>query len=180
MSSRRYVLFGWIFLGMVALWVYVFMLGIHRGLPFSVVPDLPLEPRLFVEQWFPQGWGFYSKNPRDSYFYVVRMPDHQLPVGWPNNSLSNIFGISRFGRAQGIEAGLIASEIPNSAYVFTNVNPLWKLDELKPELVIKNPSPSPTILGDIGIIYQPPVPWAWTKEADKIIMPSRVARVIVK
>lgn len=98
---------------------------------------------------------------------------------WPNNKVKNLFGIKRYGRAQGIELGLIISNLPNSLKWSTCKKDVKTcVHNMKTQQAIVNPTPYPTICGDIGIERSTPVPWAWSSY--NVITVSKVLRVNVK
>ncbi len=76
----------------------------------SALPKNPLTPKkditIYISQIWPQGWGFFSKSPKEEYLNVYKS-NGDPSVQWPNMKLSNLFGINRAGRAQGTEIGLI-------------------------------------------------------------------------
>lgn len=178
MNYDRFFKFGITFFLVVVLWGYLFTVSIHAVLPDNPI-KLPLEQQLKVPTWFPQGWGFYSKDPRDTYFNVVNIEEEKLAANWPNNIPENLFGLKRLGRSQGIEAGLLHSMVLESSKKACKENPYSCLDEFQNPIVLKNPSPNPTLCGDIGFFGQEPIPWAWSGSNRKIEMPSKVVRVNV-
>ena len=64
-----------------------------------------------VHEVLPQGWAFYSKNPRDNTYNVVRTSSGDKAVQFPNANTLNYFGFSRYGRSQGVEVGRLISKI---------------------------------------------------------------------
>ncbi|MBK3495589.1 SdpA family antimicrobial peptide system protein [Viridibacillus sp. YIM B01967] len=176
-NKYSYVKFGTTFLAISILWLGLFFCGIQNALPPNPIKELPFNKKLNIITWFPQGWGFYSKSPRDAYFSLVDVKSGELSGTWPNNLPQNYFGLKRFGRSQGIEAGMISSKVTESLMQECKDNPQQCLTNSKIIMNVENDSPNPTICGDIGIVSQDPKPWAWSKR--KINMPSKIARVNV-
>lgn len=133
--------------------------GIMPATAHNPLTHLPYAAHIKIEQWFPQGWGFYSKDPRDVTFQVVAIDTGKQVVDWPNNRLVNWFGLKRSGRSQGVEAGLLQETIRASDWQETEVNPLTKLKQMSP-IKLTNKTPFPTISGDIGFIKQEALPWS--------------------
>ncbi|WP_242227340.1 SdpA family antimicrobial peptide system protein [Bacillus cereus group sp. BfR-BA-01315] len=177
LSKYSYMTYGITFLAISILWFLIFFYGIQNALPANPIKDLPFSKKLNMTTWFPQGWGFYSKSPRDSYFSLVDVKSGELAAEWPNNLPKNYFGLKRFGRSQGIESGMISSKVPEISMQNCSEDPKNCLKKSKVLMNIENDTPNPTICGDIGIVNQKPVPWAWSKR--KIDMPSKIARVNV-
>jgi len=173
----RHVRSGIIFLVISFFWMYIFAMSIHYVLPANALPGLPLEHKLKVVTWFPQGWGFFSKNPREPAFKVISLSEGKLAPQWPNNLPSNWFGTRRVGRSQGIEAGLLSTKVPESAKRQCEKKPVECLAEIKDAVKLENPTPNPTLCGELGFVFQEPVPWAWSNNAEGLEMPSTVMKV---
>lgn len=156
---------------------YFFIVSIHSTMPTNVISPLPLEESLNVKRSFPQGWGFYSKNPKEPAFSVINIEKGEVGPKWPNNRSVNLFGLKRYGRSQGIEAGAINQNILESPWRKCEKEMIICMKESEVVQEIENPLSSPTLCGDIGFGYQEQVPWSWSKS--KILMPSKIARVRV-
>lgn len=176
--GRSYHKYIYIFSLTSFIWIYVFIAAIHSSLPPNPIQSIPIFTELKINTWFTQSWGFYSKNPREDYFIILNLKDGKSAVEWPHNKVKNLFGVKRFGRSQGIEAGLLSNLIPKSKFTSCKEDPKTCFNKTKVTMEIDNPSPKPSICGDIGFIYQEPVPWAWSKSS-KIEMPSKIVRVKV-
>ncbi|TGA96349.1 SdpA family antimicrobial peptide system protein [Sporolactobacillus shoreae] len=171
-------LLGFITLIMIVSWSLIFMYSIHIVLPPNPL-KLPFENNLGLNAWFPQGWGFFTRDPRSVNDYVYNLDNDRSAVAWPNNSVRNLFGISRYGRAQGIELGLIESKIPESAWKTYNGNIEKYFKNTQVKLTVDNPTPHATISGKIGIVRKHPIPWSWSKQSKYINMPYKIVVVNV-
>ncbi|MCM3269767.1 SdpA family antimicrobial peptide system protein [Paenibacillus elgii] len=176
----KYTRLGIIFLSVSLVWVYIFAAAIHSVMPVNAITQIPFANKLKIVTWFPQGWGFFSKNPREPQFKVVNISNEAVAVAWPNNIPENFFGLKRFGRSQGIEAGYLVSKIPETHKKDCTENPYSCLKESEASVEIENQTSLPTLCGDIGFVFQEPVPWAWSGNRENIEMPSKVMRVTVK
>lgn len=161
------------------LWLLVFLLSIVSSMPVNPVSQLIPNPNAF-KSVFPQGWGFYSKNPRDDQLLVYDLSTQRPTVNWPNNRTENWFGIKRSGRAQGLEVGLIQASIKSDAWTKCEKEPSICLAESQIKVSAINTSPKPTLCNELGLALQQPVPWAWSKRKDNIVMPSKIVRVSVQ
>ncbi|WP_270169461.1 SdpA family antimicrobial peptide system protein [Paenibacillus sp. SYP-B4298] len=160
-----------------SLWLLFFASSIISAMTFNPIAEKYLNERFF-KLVSPQGWGFYSKNPRDYMINVYDMNTEKPALQWPNNRATNLFGISRYGRSQGIEAGLIQGKISEANWLACEDSPTECLKNYTDKVSVTNSTPHPTICGDIGVVLQEPVPWAWSKN-ENIIMPSKIVRVDV-
>ncbi len=176
-DKRSYGVYFVTFLFVVFL---LFFSSIHSVLPRNAL-TLPLIDLLNMETWFPQGWGFYSKDPTEPAIYVFDYETKEPSTSWPHNSKQNLYGLKRDGRAQGIEAGLVKSKVPDDKWVTCEEKPFTCATESDgvETLTVHNESPFPTICGEHLIVMQEPVPWAWSKYKDTTVMPSQIARVNV-
>lgn len=179
-SSRR---LGAQLIMMVIVAAMLAVYAIPSALPFNPA-KLPLRKDLQPQLWMPEGWKFFTRDPREERLYIMRRDgDHWRSAEFgPNSRAANLFGLRRRSRAQGIEAALILERLPKSHWHDCKESPLVALSQAAVTDTVVNISPSPTFCGDIGIYMQAPVPWAWAKSAmrKEVVMPSRVTRVYVK
>src|SRR5256885_14361051 len=117
------------FVGAVFGWSTVFCYSIHVRLPFNPI-RLPFESKLPIIAIVPQGWGFFTREPREPSVEVFTQNGH--PLIDSNASPSNYFGLSRRTRALGVELGLILSQVREDQ---------WKKQTTP--LTINNPTPKP-------------------------------------
>lgn len=169
---------GLIFILAFSGWMLFLFYSIIVALPNNPL-SLDLADKKVIRQVMPQGWGFYSKSPREETLNVYSPYNESSVVVWPNNKIKNAFGIYRYGRSQGIELGLIVYNLPSSVK--------WEDCDGKGKSCIKdsdvtvsvnNTTPSPTICGDILIARETPIPWAYAKYTHT--SKSQVAKVDVK
>ncbi|MFC4077209.1 SdpA family antimicrobial peptide system protein [Salinithrix halophila] len=179
LRNNAYGRFSVIFFLASSFWIILITLSILSAMPSNALrPALfKVEEKLNINSWYPQGWGFYSKNPKEDQFLVYNVSKKEFAAVWPNMRAENLWGLKRFGRSQGIESGFIHSKIPPSLFKKCDKDPLVCLAKSRTAFEVENPIPFPTICGDIGFASQPPVPWAWSKSKKKVVMPSKVVRV---
>lgn len=152
---------------------------------YSVIVALPTNPLSldknkteFIQNYLSQGWGFYSKDPTEPELNIYDLEGEDQLV-WPNNRMKNLFGLYRYGRAQGTEMGLLQSQIPQESWIDCEDNALSCLLEA-PSIIVENKTPNPTLCGEFGVTLEESIPWSWSKHAEKINMPSEVVRMSVK
>ena len=162
-------------------WSIVIAYAVHAGMPFNPV-TLPAEDRMATRTILPEGWGFFTRDPREERI----LPFHKSEGGdWVSASLapharpSNGFGLDRMSRAQGIELGLLLENLAESAWSPCSERPAACLEKTSALTPLKNESPRPTLCGHVGLALQKPVPWAWASSRNRIVMPSRVLRLEV-
>lgn len=150
-----------------------------------VLPDSPLsygtQPGTEVHAVLPQGWKFYTRDPREANNYVYQLVEgtwQNASIG-PNARPAFLFGINRRGRAQGLEYGLLVTDVDPMAWEECEEHPFACLARLPAADTLANASPDPTLCGTIALVRQPLVPWAWRTSADALDMPSLLIRLEV-
>ncbi|MGG0219813.1 SdpA family antimicrobial peptide system protein [Bacillus mycoides] len=164
-----------IFITISLIWLVFFLYSIIAVLPGSTF-SVSTKNKLLVSNTIPQGWGFYSKDPREEMINLVDPNTGKTAAKWPNNMPVNMFGLKREGRSQGIEVGLLMEGVKKEQWNSCSKNPTNCLKEIKEPIKINNPTKNATVCGEYGIILQKPVPWAWSKNKE-IVMPSKITKV---
>jgi antimicrobial peptide system SdpA family protein len=180
-ERRKLRALGAFTLALTCVWLTIAVNAVHMALPFNPI-RLPFERWVHVRFWAPEGWGFFTRNPQEEVLLVfVRERDGQWTSAsmGPNGMPRNAFGLNRASRAQNVELGQLAGGIPQKAYQPCQHQPAVCLEQDPVVVSLNNPTPSPTLCGQVGIAMQKPVPWAWSDSRDRIVMPSRVARMKV-
>jgi antimicrobial peptide system SdpA family protein len=151
------------------------------AMPFHTV-NLPKAVQNVVLQLAPEGWGFFTKSPRDPEIHVALLKDGRLH---PLNIASSFntrfaFGFNRLGRAQGIEMDTLLVQL--------NQPKLWRectkapevcATSLKSQTKLENTARNATLCGDLVFVERRPVPWAYSRMARPVVMPSRLTRLEV-
>lgn len=128
----------------------------------------------------PQGWGFFSKNPRDSDVGLYTTENSSSKVVWPNMRTENAFGLYRKGRSQGVEMGAIASTISDKDYTKCDSEDLESCKGKANEITVKNPTPSPLLCGEYFLTKEKPIPWSYFKYSDSGHEITNIVKVDIK
>jgi len=158
------------------LFVAYVLLAALPAKPFS----LPGPDTKAVRGFVPQGWAFFTKSPRSMWAQVYR---HQPDGGWQDITMGPLaqprytMGLDRAPRAQGTEVAMLLSLLPKQAWRDCERPPTACLSEAPPVGTVTNRSNRHTVCGDIGVVQQEVLPWAW-RDAPTT-MPSKVVRVRV-
>lgn len=150
--------------------------------PFSL--GTPLQLRLYplAASVLPQGWGFFTKSPRDESFQILRLEGRSWTDGFrgPESEPRNAFGFSRFPRAQGSDVAALVSELgPTSASGCSAALADCLLHE-RPIQVDETNRSDFTLCGDLVLRFVTPIPWAWASQFSKISRRARTFRLFVK
>jgi antimicrobial peptide system SdpA family protein len=168
--------------GLTVVWGVVVLYVAQGNLPYNAL-SLPLQNRLDIRAILPEGWAFFTKSPRSERATTFRRIGDQWVSAsrGPQSHWSNLWGLNRSTRAQGVETGLLLQRIPAAYWRKCSRVPVTCLaaDTLQVHLKV-NRSPRPTLCGEIAIVLQNPTPWAWSRSGRIIEMPSRYVRMRVK
>jgi antimicrobial peptide system SdpA family protein len=149
------------------------------AMPFNTL-NLSDDVRNTVMSLLPEGWGFFTKSPRDPEMQVAVLHNGRL---MNLNIVSSFearyaFGFDRLSRAQGLEIdGLLSQLRTSSLWHDCQQNVSVCAQTLKGQKRLVNLAHFPTLCGDLLLFESRPVPWAYRDI--KPIMPSRLTRVEV-
>jgi antimicrobial peptide system SdpA family protein len=151
------------------------------AMPFRTV-NLPDNLQQTVMSLMPEGWGFFTKSPRDPEMQVAVLHNGKLQK---LNIVSSFnaqyaFGFNRQSRAQGLELDGLLSQLLTSG--------LWGHCQqaisvcalsLQVQKRLVNTAKFPTLCGDLVFFENRPVPWAYRNIKPSLAMPSRLTRAEV-
>lgn len=160
-------------------WGVVTTYAIHGGMRPNPI-TLPLEDVNLARTLLPEGWGFFTKNAEEENpFFYAHVGGEWVPaIQESPYSPRYLLGANRTGRYRGVEMGLITAAVGKKDWSDCNTDPLSCVGTLTP-LVIGPIRDRGTLCGELGLVQQAPVPWAWARSPRPVVMPSKVARVIV-
>lgn len=159
-------------------WVALILFIARAFLPSPLPVGFPNTRNIFM--LFPEGWGYFTRNPREPVLQLYSLKGKHEPVLAPNFSRRSLFGLRRDGRKLGSEVDLVISQVPTSAWSTTKEAPAFEACSRDSLVVIHDTITRPTLCGDYLIQIQDRLPWAWARSRGSLIMPSKVARVHVE
>lgn len=186
MNTRRLVdktqFTGYIFILLCIFWGLLFIYSIHSIMPYNAV-TLPFQRLIKTQAFFPQGWKFFTRSPREdaSDAYVKDDSNNWGSIIQSNSSPINFFGASRMTRAKSVESALLLLSAAENKieWVKCDESPQICAEKIPSNGEIINTSPVPYICGEVLFILQPPVPWAWSRSKKPINMPSKIIKTNV-
>lgn len=152
------------------------------------VRDSPLLPPRVLRHaqlaHFPQGWAFFTRSPREAELSVYRPTE----TGWSsinmrNGSWETFFGLKKGGAINGIELGALVEQIRTWDEATLAREPLLpRLPELvdASNITLENHASVQSICGEVLLIRQEPVPWAWARSGAPVKLASRFKKVSVQ
>lgn len=115
-----------------------------------------------VFQMIPQGWGFFTRNPREEKLVVYQKRGDSLhKITQPNFSSANLYGLSRKGRLRQMQFGNF----------ILSFNSQWKncnsvvISECMADTIyiVENNFEHSSLKGEFLIQKQATLPWAWSR-----------------
>ena len=151
------------------------------AMPFHTV-NLSDNLQQTVMSLIPEGWGFFTKSPRDPEMQVAVLHNGKLQK---LNIVSSFniqyaFGFNRQSRAQGLELDGLLSRLETASLWHDcqqNVSDCAQTLQVQKRLV--NSAQFPTLCGDLVLYQSRPIPWAYRNIKPTLNMPSRQTRVEV-
>jgi antimicrobial peptide system SdpA family protein len=161
-------------------WVVAIGYSIHPALPYSPV-RLPYASQAHTFLWAPQGWSFFTRDPREEKrtVYVRRGSSWESALLAPHQRPANLGGLRRKSRAQLLEVGRLINNLPEDAWQSCDVSLQECLARLPQGRAVRNTTPEPTLCGTTAIVLQRLVPWAWAGSSRPVTMPMRVVALEV-
>jgi antimicrobial peptide system SdpA family protein len=150
---------------------------IHAVLTFNPI-QLPFAKQIRISLFIPQGWGFFTRDPREPRFtFFEKRNERWEPISNNVNAhWTNAFGWSRRSDAEDRKWYRIVEQANRKAN--------WVSCEKKKNLesclkktqpiVVQNGKATSSWCGTLGVVSQKPVPWAWTQSGKAIHMPRQV------
>lgn len=121
----------------------------------------------------PQGWGFFTRDPREDQLFVYKMSGDGLhKITQPNFSSGNLFGLSRLGRMTQMQAvNLILQH-------YSHFQDCDKKDpgECRTDSIyrLENSFEHALLKGKYLVKKQPALPWAWSRNRKGKIDPYQI------
>ena len=164
------LIFGWISFGICVLFS-------------SLKSQLILSENIkeLVNQIFPQGWGFFTKNPRDLLLRIYKIENSKLTeIDISNQSFKNRFGCSRTSRMIGYEISKLAESVKMTDWkqnltgnIVDNIND--KSIEVKSKYLFRH-----FTKGEYLLKLYKPIPYAWARFNQEKYNHFSVAKVNLK
>lgn len=150
------------------------------SMPYNPV-SVPRIISINLQTVCPQGWAFFTRNPREELTYYYRFQEDKAVLQpYHNSQAANLFGIRRTARLESMELATLASSVKAEEWVACESG-IRANDTLNllPKIVVQNHFNQPKICGDILIEQKELVPWAWSKETQHDEVPSKIAKLLV-
>lgn len=155
----------------------------------SAFPSLPFDPPGKGTLWenaqphiFPQGWGFFTRSAQEPLVTPWALDGESLSQ-MPTSKGSNLFGLNRSGRAQGVEVGSLQQQVkdrnwkpcpPKSSAQECAKAAANDKDEIH---TITSISRQPTLCGKVVLIETTPVDYVYRNFVHERVTANKYANV---
>jgi len=153
-------------------WLYVFILLLSVSLPYNPLEKPLVKKSYLIKLFVPEGWGFFTKNPRENRMYFLVDINGKL-IQDPrlrNATLRNLFGLKRDGRVLNL---VYANKILNKKYHWykyidnsSKVN--YYSNHYMSNSVVIDSVPGVSCYHKVIIISKKIIPWAYNNFEGKI------------
>lgn len=160
----------------ISFWAVVIWLTLLSALPYNPI-SLNFSTELSLKLMMPEGWGFFSRNPREQDLLIYKKQNSEWKsVLNPLTSSENWFGFSRDARSLSVEAAMLLDGVDKSNWIQCEDKYFQSCISEKNVSIteLTNESPHPVICDTICMILTEPVPWAWSKDMHHSGMPSKI------
>jgi antimicrobial peptide system SdpA family protein len=144
--------------------------------------NVPAQARAYQVAFVPEGWAFFTKNPRERQLKVYAIgPDSQpRELDLRGHRSNPIRSFDRSDRARLLEITKIIERSSPSDWSDCESGNYQCLQSLNSNrLKIQNERVKPEICGSHLLVLIDPVPWAWARLTNSEEMPASVLRVDV-
>lgn len=143
----------------------------------------PFRTRAWLAVVAPEGWAFFTRDPREPQMLVYKRNGSTWSRASLANSMpANLFGLRRGSRLVTAELQQLLQDFPKERWVpcRTKVADCLNGTKVRSFEVEKKTQILRKLCGETVVQLQRPVPWAWSRERDRIQMPSALAILRVR
>ncbi|MEH7109305.1 SdpA family antimicrobial peptide system protein [Bacillus sp. JJ1764] len=151
-----------VFIVFSTIWGFIFSSSVVASLGTTPIP-LSKDSKIVFASMLPQGWGFFSKSPRDMLLGIHTANEKSLKVLFPTMRFENLLGLYRKGRSQGVEMGALSVKISKEDWVKCDGNDLKSCEKSAKKINIENKTPSPLLCGEYYFTHEEIIPWSYYK-----------------
>ncbi len=167
----------------IIVWLFWLALGYIVLSYYNPINAVSNKPKEIVFKLFPQGWGFFTRDPKDKVIglFQIQREGFKL-VSYNNGAAENLFGLSKKARYNMIEVSSLAQQLKDSKN--------WKEGKGDPKRIFNKLKITDTIVpekknlvvtsGNYIIVETKPIPFAWGNQKQKDFQPYKVIKVHVK
>jgi len=162
-------------LSLASVWSVFAVYVLHAAYLFDAI-SLPFENQSVTQSLTPEGWAFFTRDPRRAELYVFTQtggrwePAHVGVHGRGTLSL----GFDRSGRRGQNEAYELLAEFGDAPVTICRGPTSTCLSGNIHMVQVRNPFPRPILCKNIALVTASPVPWAWSTLKSTVYMPKEI------
>jgi len=161
-----------------AVYVFVFLLILIVNLGSTTI-EMSYEAKKTFLSLSLQGWGFFTRNPREEVVDIFKIEGHRLKkMTVINASASNYFGMSRKSRKIGMEVSVILGKLKKKEGEWkrmTKNEPMLHGDPIVP---LESSNLHYLSKGEYLLTKRVTTPWAWYNKKNNFI-PYEAVRISI-
>lgn len=153
----------------------------------SLMTSTAIDNSAFLKKYshnlFPQGWGFFTRYPREQLTKCfIKEGNNYLDIIKQCTDVENAFGLDRACRAKHAELEVLINQVKDSLWI-SGRYPKKKLSlHFASETVldsVKNIFHNPAIYGEVVLVKEDRLPWAWSRKSQILNPPIKYVKVFV-
>jgi len=175
---RLLSLVGLYILSFIGLFIYILI----NSIKFNTLTN-DLEAKHIIFRVVPQGWAFFTKNPRENQVLIYKIENgYAVDCNFKHNNYQYLFGLNRTCTKVSTEIEFIKSKINSDLWSSTRWNyqsnrPIYSIPKGVKQTRMTSKFSDPEIIGSYLLVLQEPVPWAWSKQDKSIKMPAKMVQI---
>jgi len=166
----------YILISFTYLCLFLFVLIVNLG---STTIEIPYRSKTVFHSLSVQGWGFFTRNPREEVVDIFKIEEGRLErMTVVNSSASNYFGMSRKSRKIGMEVSIILGKLKKKEAEWRRViknEPMSHSDLIVP---LESSNLHYLSKGEYLLTKRFTTPWAWYNKKSNFI-PYEAVRVSI-
>lgn len=169
------------FLFLATLWVTAFF-GLISATSGYTSLKLKSKTNRHLLSLTPQGWGFFTRNPREENIIMYKFDekDSVVKITDKNFSFNNYFGLSRKQRYEAIQMSALLSDIKEEEFVKCNEISVQNCDINKVIISNNTKNKNNYFKGTYFLKKEKAIPWAWSKSKEKLKNPYKVIEIEIE
>lgn len=136
-----------------------------------------------VDALTPQGWAFFTRDPREAQVILYKIENNHIKkIPHLHSSAYNFLGLCRTSSIYMHEIQAIRTKLHNNWFSDTYWNYQSNIYGKFPtnSYSLYNDTKKPLLCGEYLLVFQKPVPWAWSSSIENIKMPGKIIRINIK
>jgi antimicrobial peptide system SdpA family protein len=168
--------------GLILVWSLWAILNLTSSLKENAL-HAPLRDRALLQSLTPQGWAFFTRNPREERTLAwMRRPSSLEPANLADYRGAPWNGVKRALRNRALTINAVASHLSEKDWQACEGDLLAcvKSSEVAPKPVVLEINDNSGLCGEVVLQKESPTPWAWRNAFHRVKKHTQFARAAVK